>query len=225
MSYLNKIYGDIRPFNFFSRDPINEEELRIYFNEIFVENDILNFVKDLNIGYHILVYSENSIGVTFYLTNKETTTDNIRDYLDTSMAQIQTHIDKEDNEFTIKWISVSEDSRGKKYAQFLIYLSLLYTKILHGTVNKAMLDDDTDNYANGIEDPSKRRRAQSKNIYCKMGYVYEDETGGPEMIGDISDLIDKNSNIFTNKRKKSGSKIKTKKNKKKKKKNKKLKRK
>ena len=61
------------------------------------------------------------------------------------------HIDKDDGDFTIKWVSVSDDHRGKKYAQFLIYLGLVYTNIRHSEVNKAMLDDDSDNYANGIE--------------------------------------------------------------------------
>ena len=96
MSYINKIYGDIKPFSFFSRDPITDDELRLYLNEIFVKNDIFNFIKDINIGYYILIYSETSIGVTFYITDKRTDSDNIRDYLDTSFAQIQTHIDKED---------------------------------------------------------------------------------------------------------------------------------
>ena len=55
MSYINIIYGDIKPFSFNSRDPITDDELRLYLNEIFVKNDIFNFIKDINIGYYILI--------------------------------------------------------------------------------------------------------------------------------------------------------------------------
>ena len=47
----------------------------------------------------------------------------------------------------------------------------------------------------------KRRRLQSKNIYCKLGFKYEDESGGPEMEADIDEFIDKNNDAFSIKRK------------------------
>ena len=73
--------------------------------------------------------------------------------------------------------------RGKKLGQFLITLSLLYTTIFDENITLARLDDDSDKYANGIEDPIERRKAQSK-IYCKMGFSTK-MTGGPEMEGDV----------------------------------------
>ena len=93
--------------------------------------------------------------------------------------------------------------RGKKLGQFLITLSLLYTKIFDENITLARLDDDSDNYANGIEDQIERRKAQSKNIYCKMGFVYEDETGGPEMEGDVHEMMEKNLKIFVKSRSRS----------------------
>ena len=225
MSYQNVLYGDLKDFTFNSKNRLDDGEINNYINEEFINKSFLNYIRDLNIGYYFLIYNENSIGATFYITDQRVTDDNIKDNLDNSFAQIQTHIDKDDGEFTIKWVSVSDDHRGKKYAQFLMYLSLVYTNTLHSGVNKAMLDDDSDNYANGIEDPIKRRRSQSKNIYCKFGFEYEDETGGPEMIGDVDKLIEKNNELFELKRKKSGSKSKKKKRSSKKKKNKKRKKK
>ena len=171
-------------------------------NDRFINDDAFNFsnIKGLNIGYYILIYSKNSIGITFYITDKKTELNKIEYYLNTSIAQIQTYIN-EDNEFLITQLDVSEDHRGKKYAQFLIYISLLYAQILHGTtIKNAMLDDDT---SRNDREPGGYPNNQSKNIYCKMGFKYEDETGN-EMIGDIDKLIKKNKDIFSNKRKRAG---------------------
>ncbi len=201
MSYKNVLYGDLKDFTLNSKNELDAGEINNYINAEFLNKSFFNFIRDLNIGYYLLIYNEDSIGASFYITDKRTIDDNIRDNLDNSFAQIQTHIDKEDEEFTIKWVSVSDEHRGKKYAQFLIFLSLVYTNTFHSKVNKAMLDDDTDNYSNGIEDPVKRKRLQSKNIYCKLGFKYVDETGGPEMIGDIDKLIEENTDKFLIKRK------------------------
>ena len=63
---------------------------------------------------------------------------------------------------------------------------MLYTDNFDNDVTLTTLDDDSDNYANGIEDPVKKKEAQSKDLYCKMGFVaLEDDTGGPEMKGDV----------------------------------------
>ena len=204
MSYQNILYGDIKPFVFNSRDLLEDGEIESYFSEEFISNNLLNYFKDFNIGFHILVYNSDSIGVTFYLTTETTTDDKIQENLEKSVANIQTHIDKEDNELTIKWVGVKEEQRGKKYAKYLILLSVIYTKLVHDSIKKIMLDDDSDNYANGIEDAVKRRKAQSKNIYCRMGFKYEDESGGPEMEADIDEFIDKNNDVFLIKRKNTG---------------------
>ena len=93
-------------------------------------------------------------------------------------------------------VGVDESMRGKKLGQFLITLSLLYTTIFDENITLARLDDDSDNYANGIEDLTERRNAQRKNIYCKMGFVYEDDTGGPEMEGDVHEMMKMNIKTF-----------------------------
>lgn len=216
MSYQNVLYGDLKDFTLNYENAITDKEKNIYIkNDRFINDDAFNFsnIKGLNIGYYILIYSENSIGITFYITDKKTELNKIEYYLNTSIAQIQTYIN-EDNEFRIAQLDVSEDHRGKKYAQFLIYISLLYAQILHGsTIKNAMLDDDTSrNDRESGECPSD----QSKNIYCKMGFKYEDETGN-EMIGNISNLITKNASLFSNKRKRGSTKRKNKSTKKKKK--------
>jgi len=84
-------------------------------------------------------------------------------------------------------------------------MALLYTTTFDGTIKLATLDDDSDNYANGIEDDSDRRKAQIKNIYCKMGFVYEDDTGGPEMEGNVHELMEKNIKKFVKTRSRSSS--------------------
>jgi hypothetical protein len=95
--------------------------------------------------------------------------------------------------------------RGKQLGQFLITLSLLYTTTFDGTIELATLDDDSDNYANGIGDPTERKKAQRKNIYCKMGFAYEDDTGGPEMEGNVHELMEKNIKNFVKSRSRSQS--------------------
>ena len=202
------LYGDLKDFTI-NKNRLTDKEITDYIkNDRFLNNDAFNFsnITGLNIGYHILIYSKNSIGITFYITDKKTELNKIEYYLNTSIAQIQTYIN-EDNEFQITQLDVSEDHRGKKYAQFLIYISLLYAQILHGTtIKKAILDDDT---SRNDREPGGCPSDQSKNIYCKMGFKYEDDDGN-EMIGDIDKLIKKNKDIFTNKRKRSGSKTKKK---------------
>ena len=122
-----------------------------------------------------------------------------------SEANIQTHIDRIDGDLTIKWLGVNERMRGKKIGQFLITLSLLYISAFDENITLARLDDDSDNYANGIEDDSDRRKAQRKNIYCKMGFAYEDDTGGPEMEGNVHELMEKNIKKFVKTRSRSSS--------------------
>jgi GNAT superfamily N-acetyltransferase len=153
--------------------------------------------QPMNIGYHIIVYKPESVGVTFYLTEDTSHYgEDIKKNIENSVANIQTHIDREDGDLTIKWLGVNEEMRGKKLGQFLITMALLYTTNFDENITLARLDDDSDNYANGIEDPTERRYAQRKNIYCKIGFVYEDDTGGPEMEGDVHEMMKKNIKTF-----------------------------
>lgn len=202
MSYQNVFFGDLNNPNFYSRvgDDLDGTEQNTYLPSSFVSHPLLT-KKNFNLGFHINVYTPESVGVSFYLTNDTTHYgENIKKNIENSVANIQTHIDLDDGELTIKWLGVNEDARGQKLGQFLITLALLYTSKFNVGVVNALLDDDSDNYANGIEDPEKRRLAQSKNIYCKMGFAYEDETGGPEMTGSVSEMIKKNIKIFVKER-------------------------
>lgn len=205
MSYQNVFFGDLKNPSFYSRrgDELEGTEQTTYLPSSFTDNPLMT-KQSMNIGYHIIVYKPESISVTFYLTEDPTHYgEDIKKNMDHSVANIQTHIDGEDGDLTIKWVSVNENMRGKKIAQFLITLSLLYTTIFNKDITLVTLDDASDNYANGIEDLTERRNAQSKNIYCKMGFVYEDEDGGPEMEGDVHELMKKNLKIFVKARSRS----------------------
>ena len=74
-------------------------------------------------------------------------------------------------------------------AKYLLLLGNLYCSLFTKDVIYTKLDDDSDGYANGIEDPEERRNKQSKNIYCSVGYKYEDEDGGPEMYAQVTDVL------------------------------------
>lgn len=198
MSYQNVFFGDLKNPSFYSRegDELEGTEQTTYLPSSFTNNPLMT-KQSLNIGYHITVYKPDSIGVTFYLTEDTTHYgEDIKKNIEMSEANIQTHIDREDGDLTIKWLGVNERMRGKKIGQFLITLSLLYTSAFDENITLARLDDDSDNYANGIENEFERRNSQRKNIYCKMGFVYEDDTGGPEMEGDVHTMVKKNIKIF-----------------------------
>lgn len=207
MSYQNVFFGELKTPSFYSRegDELDGTEQVVYLPPDFTTNPLIG-KKDFNIGFHINVYTPESIGVCFYLTKdtKHYGLD-IGKNMENSVANIQTHIDREDGDLTIKWIGVNEDMRGQKLAQYLITLAMLYTDQFDKGVTLTILDDDSDNYANGIGDLEKRKEAQSKNLYCKMGFIYEDDTGGPEMKGDVSEILEKNIKTFVKPRSRSSS--------------------
>ena len=157
MSYQNVFFGDLNNPNFYSRvgDDLDGTEQNTYLPSGFVSHPLLT-KKKFNLGFHINVYTPESVGVSFYLTNEETHYgEDVKKNIDKSVANIQTHIDLDDGDLTIKWLGVNEDARGQKLGQFLITLALLYTSMFNVGVVNASLDDDSDNYANGIEDPVK----------------------------------------------------------------------
>ena len=87
MSYQNVLYGDLKDFTFNSKNRLDDEEINNYINEEFINKSFLNYIKDLNIGYYFLIYNENSIGATFYITDQRTTDDNIKNSLDNSFVR------------------------------------------------------------------------------------------------------------------------------------------
>ena len=197
MSYQNVFFGFLKPHLYFNSrkgDVLDGTEKNTYLPESFVGNTLLT-EKEFNIGFHIIVYNPNSVGVTFYLTKEKTHHgEDIRINLDNSVAHIQTHIDRgEDKVLTIQWLGVNEKFRGGGLGEFLITLALLYTSIFDSSVEKVLLDDASDKYANGIYVKTRQGRStQSKNIYCKMGFVYKDETGGPEMTAKVKEILKQN---------------------------------
>lgn len=205
MSYRNVFFGILGEevvFNSREGDELDGSEIATYLPEIFYNHPLVkNERYGLKLLYHVLVYSPTSVGITFYLTNSSLYYEgDITSNLEQSQCNIQVHLDTEDNDMIIKWVGVNTSMRGKGLAQYLITLSLLYCSCFSEDIKKCTLDDDSDKYANGIDEPGERMRAQSKNLYCKMGFTYEDETGGPEMEGDPGILLERNIGKFIKKR-------------------------
>ena len=214
MSYQNVFFGDLKKKNFYSNgtelssDIIDEEERFIYFPNKFTNHELLE-TQSLNLGVNIRVYNEDVITMIFYLTEYDPLfyDSDIKRNIDNSIGHIQINIDRgDDKDMTITWIGIEERFRGKGLAKYLITLALLYTSIYAQDVKTAKLDDDTDNYANGIADKKEREEEQGKNLYCRMGFEYVDKTGHPEMIGVTSELVKENIRFFVKKRERSLSK-------------------
>ena len=212
MSYQNVFFGDLKKkiFNSKGSDIIDEEERFIYFPNKFTNHAFVNLLEfqSLNLGVNIRVYNEDVITLIFYLTEYDPLfygSDIVRNK-DNSAGNIQITIDKgDDKDMTITWIGIEEIFRGKGLAKYLTTLALLYTSIYVPDVKTVKLDDVTDNHANGIEDEKEREEKQENNLYCKMGFVYVDDSG-PEMIGVTSELVKKNIKSFVKKRERSLSK-------------------
>ena len=209
MSYKNVFFGDLKNRSFVSRegDFLNGGEEMVYLPTRFTMHDLLER-QPLNIGFHIQVYNDLLTKIIFYITKSPTHHgEDILKNIDNSVANVQIFIDKEDSDITIRWIGVDPSMRGKGLAKYLITLSLLYTTIFSPDIGIAKLDDDSDNYANGITGDKERVKAQSKNLYCKMGFEYVDKEDffGPEMEGNVGELYRKNIVDYVTKRERSTS--------------------
>ena len=84
--------------------------------------------------------------------------ENIIENLEESIAHIEIHVDMEDKDLTIKWVSVKPEFQGKGYAKYLMILGMFYTQKYTPEINVAKLDDDSGNYINDIEDVEERKR-------------------------------------------------------------------
>jgi GNAT superfamily N-acetyltransferase len=195
MSNQKIFYGDVYPFTFFSRegDTVNVEDRDKYIPESFISHEfVTSTIPDYTIGYYIRVYNEEVFIVAFYLRPKDLPrSENIIENLKGSTAYIEIAVDLEEKDLTINEVHVIEDEQGKGYATYLMILGMFYTQIIDPLINVVKLDDTSDNSVNDIEDerPAVRcRRAGSNNLYCKLGFEYEDSRG-PEMIGDISKIV------------------------------------
>ena len=214
MSYQNVFFGDLKKKNFYSKgndlssDIIENVYEMIYFPHEFTNHALLEN-QSLNLGVNIKVYNEDVIRVVFYLTEYDPLfyDSDIKRNIVNSVGNIQLTIDRgDDKDVSITWIGIEERMRGKGLAKYLITLALLYTSIYASYVTTAKLDDDTDNYANGIADKKEREEAQGKNLYCKMGFEYVDKNvdfAGPEMEGNVGEIYRKNITTFIKKRERS----------------------
>ena len=199
MSYKHVFFGDLSPATFNSdMEGVNLDEMKSkYIPDDFVMHPYLKAVPTFSasIRYYIRCYTETSFQVCFYLTDEPLISNNIQIELEKSIAHITIHIDFDnedegENDLTIRWISVTSQNKGRGYARYLMILSILYCSIVSPTLTLVKLDDDSDNNANDIDDLKERTLAQSKNLYCKLGFTYE-ESDGPEMIGNIQDILAK----------------------------------
>jgi len=205
MSFKYVLHGDLssdKKFNCRVEDGSAEELIKRFLPDQLLIHPVLNHVGTMHLCYYIQAYSDTSIGMSFYLRGEVYHGEDIKKNIRGCLAQVQYHIDfnnedPEDDDITIKWVSVNgEENRGKGHARFLLSLALIQSHMIASSVIFTKLDDDSDAYANGIEDATERRKKQSQNLYCRMGYKYEDPSGGPEMIGDIKTLVSQIEGTF-----------------------------
>ena len=167
-----------------------------FYNHPLVKNEQYG----LKLLYHILVYNPTSFGIAFYLTDSDLYHGgDLKSNLDQSRCSILWHLDTEDNDMEIQDLKVDTAMRGKGLAQYLITLSLLYCNLFSEDIVLCKLDDASDNNANGIEDTDERIRYQNMNLYYKMGFRYEQDSG-PETEGNIASLLAQNIGKFIKKR-------------------------
>jgi len=196
------ILGDEVVFNSGEGNELNGGEMKKYLPKKFYNHSLVkNERNGLKLLYHILVYNSTSFGIAFYLTDSDLYHgEDLKSNLDQSRCSILCHLDTEDNYMVIQDLKVDTVMRGKGLAQYLITLSLLYCNLFSEDIVLCKLDDASDNNANGIEDTDERIRYQNMNIYYKMGFRYEQDSG-PEMEGNIASLLAQNIGKFIKKRK------------------------
>jgi hypothetical protein len=193
MSGQTIFYGDVFPSTFFSREgyTVTVEERDNYLPESFRSHDFVTrtIPEDYTIGYYISLSDEESFTIAFYLSPKDfPRSENIIENLEGSIAYIEMYVDLEEKDLTIKFVNVKREFQGKGYAKYLMILGMFYTQKYTPEINVAKLDDDSSNYINDIEDVEKRKILCPTNLYCKLGFEYE-ESNSPEMIGDISKIV------------------------------------
>jgi len=194
--------GDEVVFNYGEGNELNGGEMKKYLPKKFYNHPLVkNERNGLKLLYHILVYNPTSFGIAFYLTDSDLYHgEDLKSNLDQSRCSILCYLDTEDNDMVIQDLRVDTAMRGKGLAQYLITLSLLYCNLFSEDIVLCKLDDASDNIANGIEDTDERIRYQNMNIYYKMGFRYEQDSG-PEMEGNIASLLAQNIGKFIKKRK------------------------
>ena len=167
---------------------LKNQKVDEYFSQSFLNNDLLKILPD---GYDIcynIDSDDDILSVVFYLYDSEAPMNKIdSEYI---IGSISSYIDKgEDLEINISSLSVNERLNGFNlrkagFGTYLLLITISYAKSLD--IENIKLDDMSDGYRT------------EHNIYKKIGLEYEDEDGGPEMIGYV-DKVYSNIKPFLNK--------------------------
>ena len=153
---------------------ISNQHSNEYFTDEFLRSNLLQILPD---GYDIC-YLINNNNIIFYLYDS---TVPLRVFnSEDVIGYVSFYIDKEESDINISYLSVNEniegfDLRRSGFGTYLLFIAILYSKTQD--ISKVTLDDMSDGYRT------------DHNIYLNMGFTYEDEDSGPEMEGDIDEII------------------------------------
>jgi len=150
-----------------------------YFSQSFLNNNLLKILPDgYDVCYEITILDDDIMNVVFYLYDSEAPmTDIDYKYI---IGSISTYIDQgEDNEINISSLGVNETLNGFNlrkagFGTYLLLIAISYAKSLD--IKNIKLDDMSDGFRTEY------------NIYKRIGLEYEDEDGGPEMIGFVDEV-------------------------------------
>ena len=153
---------------------ISRQHSNEYFTDEFLRSNLLQLLPD---GYDIC-YLINNNNIIFYLYDSTVPLRelNSKDVI----GYVNFYIDKEESDINISYLSVNEniegfDLRRSGFGTYLLFIAILYSKTQG--ISKVTLDDMSDGYRT------------DHNIYLNMGFTYEDEDSGPEMEGDVDEII------------------------------------
>jgi hypothetical protein len=158
---------------------LKNQKVNEYFSQSFLNNNLLKILPDgYDVCYEITILDDNIMNVVFYLYDSEAPmTDIDSKYI---VGSISTYIDRgEDLEINISSLGVNETLNGFNlrkagFGTYLLLIAISYAKSLD--IENIKLDDMSDGYRT------------EHNIYKRIGLEYEDEDGGPEMIGFVDEV-------------------------------------
>ena len=160
-------------------DCIHNTQPSDYFRNEFLNNPLFEILPE---GYDIcymIKRTDDYLGGYFYLYDS-TQPMNIYDS-DYVLGVIEFYIDLEEDELNIPMLKTNSDLDGFDMTRGGIGTYLLLTVIAYAK--------SFDIFTGKLEDMSDGYRTPN-NIYEKLGFVYEDDSG-PEMIGVVNDIFNK----------------------------------
>jgi len=151
-----------------------------YFSVEFLNNSLFKILPE---GYdvcYMVKRTDDYLGGYFYLYDS-TRPMNIYDS-DYVLGVVEFYIDLEEDELNIPMLRTNSDLDGFDMTRggigtYLLLCIIAYAKSFD--IFTAKLEDMSDGYRT------------PNNIYEKLGFVYEDEDSGPEMIGLVNDIYNK----------------------------------